>query len=127
MAADAVSGSSLPVAFLTPTELGSGRSEAKRLQSIRSLYVGRQIIALVQSNVRDPQAAEALFLILRMIRYGCTEPAPMAPSSGDVYTPNIPYTQEATDLLELKRKAAQLLRQHYAGSPWTKKAAPFVG
>lgn len=124
---DASSDSSLPVAFLKPAERKSGKDDAERLANIRSLYVGRQIIDRVQSDVHDPQAAEALFLILRMIRYGCTEPAQATAGTGDVYAPVIPYSQEAKDLLQLKRDAARLLRQHYAASPWTKKAAPFVG
>jgi hypothetical protein len=28
---------------------------------------------------------------------------------------------------EIRQTAARLLRQRYASSPWTKKAAPFVG
>ena len=75
--------------------------------------------------MHDPQAAEALFLILRMIRYGCTEPASVVTNSN--VSPTIPDTEEAKELLQLKRDAARLLRKHYAASPWTKKAAPFVG
>lgn len=117
----------LPAAFLSNSERKEGEDEVKRLGNLRSLYVGQQIIREVQANLHDPQAAEALFLILRMIRYGCTEPAPTPSGRGDVYAPVVPYSQEAKDLLQLKRDAARLLRQHYAASPWTKKAAPFVG
>jgi hypothetical protein len=61
-----------------------------------------------------------------MIRYGCVEPA--APASANTpQTIAITYTPEAKELLELKQHAAQLLRRYYAGSPWTRKAAPFVG
>lgn len=124
---DDASGSSLPATFLTSVGRQEGVDEANRLANIRSLYVGRRIIHEVQANVDDPQAAEALFLILRMIRYGCVEPASATPNSGDVYTPMGNDGQEAKGLQELKRDAAKMLRQHYASSPWTKKAAPFVG
>jgi hypothetical protein len=122
---DDLSTISLPAAFLSPSERKEGAEEARRLAPIRSVFVGRQIIREVQANVRDPQAPEALFLILRMIRYGCTEPLLLHVERN--LSPAISYTQEAEDLRQLKEDAARLLRQHYAASPWTKKAAPFVG
>jgi hypothetical protein len=112
-------------AFLSNAERQAGADEVQRLAAIRSVFVGRQIIREVEANEHDPDGAEALFLILRMIRYGCTEPASMNPDSS--LSSAITYTDEAKELLKLKRDAARLLRQHYAASPWTKKAAPFVG
>ncbi len=91
---------------------------------MRSLYVGQQIVRKVQANTQDPQAAEALYLVLRMIRYRCVEPAPTNPQ---VLQYSSKPTQEAKDLLQLKQDASRLLRRYYAASPWTKKAAPFAG
>ena len=122
---DAFATPPVPATFLSIAERQEGTDEARRLAAIRSVFVGRKIIREVEANVHDPQAAEALFLILRMVRYGCTEPAPVV-TNGDASL-SISYTEEAKELLQLKRDAARLLRKHYATSPWTKKAAPFVG
>jgi len=121
---DAFATPPVPATFLSIAERQEGTDEARRLASIRSVFVGHQIIREVEANVQDPQAAEALFLILRMVRYGCTEPASVVTNSN--VSPSIPYTDEAKELLQLKQDAARLLRKHYAASPWTKKAAPFV-
>lgn len=118
--------------FLSAAEKQKGTEEYKRLSNMRAVYVGREIIRQVKANNQTPQAPEALFLVLRMIRYGCTEPASANQPASDPQNPTVPltpqlYTQEAKDLLELKQDAARLLRRYYASSPWTKKAAPYVG
>ena len=91
---------------------------------MRSLQVGQQIVRAVTANPKVPQADEALYLVLRMIRYGCTEPSPAKPES---WQTSMTYSQEAKGLLQLKQDAGRLMRQYYATSPWTQKAAPFVG
>jgi len=119
----------IPSAFLNNGERERGADETRRLASIRSVFVGQQIIRSVQANVQDPRAAEALFLILRMVRYGCTEPAPSNPGPVDSSNPSpaILYSKESENLLRLKQEAARLLRHYYPASLWTRKAAPFVG
>jgi hypothetical protein len=122
----------IPSAFLSQAESQQGTDEARRLAPIRSVVVGQRIIRSVQANVKDPRAAEELYLTLRMIRYGCTAPAQSNPGSGesgDSTYPSvaIPYSRESDDLLRLKQDAARLLRHYYPASPWTKKAAPFAG
>ncbi len=113
-------------AFLSREERQRGINDAQKLEPIRSVFVGQQIVRQVEEHPENPDSAEALFLVLRMIRYGCVEPA--APASANTpQTIAITYTPEAKELLELKQHAARLLRRHYAGSPWTRKAAPFVG
>jgi len=124
---DQHAGPSLRAALLSSAERQQGEKDAHDLASIRSLNVGRQILADVQANPHDPLAAESLFLVLRMIRYECTEPAPATEGPRDNFASAGPFSQEARDLLQLKRDAARLLRRYYAASPWTKKAAPFVG
>jgi hypothetical protein len=50
--------------------------------------------------------------------------------SGQDYSQNDPppvQDQIRKQVQAVKASAARLLRQCYAASPWTKKAAPFVG
>lgn len=121
-----------PVAFLTPEERREGEAQAKVLASIHYVALGQKILKQVQSSPGDPRNAEALFLVLRMIRYGCTEPA-SASLKQVAGTQNVEtdsgtsYSEEAKELLLLKQDASRLLRQRYAASPWTRKAAPFAG
>jgi hypothetical protein len=117
-------GPSLPATavFLTSRQEQQGAEEARRLASLRVVSIGEEIVRGVKADTQNPQAAEALFLILRMIRYGCVEAAPVAE-----HNPGVTPTPESQQLLALKREAARLLRQHYAGSTWTRKAAPFAG
>ena len=110
--------------FLSESERQKGAAEAAQLGPMRSVNVGRQITTIVAANPGDPQSAEALYLVLRMIRYGCTEPAVATPGPLALAVPD---SQEAKDLLQLKLDVGRLMRKYYATSPWTKKAAPFVG
>ncbi len=112
-----------PAAFLSQSEHEAGAAEARQIRGMRSLVVGQRIVAEVKANLHDPQSPEALFLVLRMIRYGCTQPEQ---PGADPATPQVRADSEATDLLKLRQEAARLLRQHYATSAWTRKAAPFV-
>ena len=126
-------GAPLPAAFEDSREKQQGAEEARLIAPMRSVQLGRQIVGAVESNPSDPRGAEALFLVLRMIRYGCTEAAPARVadprSIGDLAQafPGVTYTEEAQQLLQLKQDASRLLRQRYASSAWTKKAAPFAG
>ena len=122
----------IAAAFEDSREKQQGAEEARLLAPMRSVGLGEQIVRAVDASPADPHAPEALFLVLRMIRYGCVEAASasggVSPVGGfaQVY-PGISYSQESIQLLQLKQKASRLLRQHYALSPWTKKAAPYAG
>jgi hypothetical protein len=108
-------------AFLSAAERARGVAEARRLDPVRSVVVGQRIVREVQANPADARGPEALYLVLRMIRYGCAEAANAKPVQGEV------DSQESKDLLGVKLEAGRLLRKYYRDSKWTKKAAPFVG
>ncbi|WP_047491228.1 hypothetical protein [Terriglobus sp. TAA 43] len=112
-----------PPAWMTPQELQRGRADAVKLQSIRAAEVGRKIIVTVRSNPHDTQAPQALYYILRMIRYGGNLENEPSQQSG-VYRADNPT---AASVDQLGRDAAALMRRYFATSTWTKKAAPFVG
>lgn len=114
-------------ATLSPEELRQGSAQASKVQPLRSVDVGRRILTAVRSNTSDPAAPEALYLVLRMIRYGCNpvkEPGTLL----DGTVPDLgPDQHTGEQLLALRRQTGELMRRYYAASPWTRKAAPFVG
>ena len=114
-------------AFLTSQQHRLGEEEFGRVRSIRSVDVGRKIVEAVHTNPSDKLAPEALYLVLRMIRYGCNpvkEPGyPLDLTMSDLG----PDPRTGEQLLRLRRDTASLMRRYYASSPWTTKAAPFVG
>jgi hypothetical protein len=112
---------------LTASELQQGSAQAQKVHPIRSVNVGRNILNEIKANPRDPQAAESLYLVLRMIRYGCNpvhEPGQQI--YGGLSDPR-PSDTTGDQLLQLRRDTAALMRRYFAASPWTRKAAPFVG
>lgn len=112
---------------LTASELQQGNGQAQKVNPIRSVDVGRNILNEVKANPRDPQAAESLYLVLRMIRYGCNPVRePDQQLYGGLSDPR-PSDTTGDQLLQLRRDTATLMRRYFATSPWTKKAAPFVG
>ena len=106
--------------FLTPDQRTQAAKEVDALNRLTEakLSLGTQIYDYAQSHPDDPAAPESLFHILRMIRYGC-----------ETYTyPETPASKaKDAQIAKLHKDAARLLRQRYAASPWTRKAAPFVG
>ena len=109
------------VAFQTPAQRASAASEIATLQKQGGACVGlgQRTLDYVNGHPTDPDAPESLYLLLRMIRY-----------SGQDYSQNDPppvQDQIRKQVQAVKASAARLLRQRYAASPWTKKAAPFVG
>ena len=109
-----------PVTFLTDAQRQAAAKELGDLKAEEGakLYLGDQVLSYVKEHADEPRAAESLYLVLRMIRYGC---------DGDLYYQRSNQSDEATRIDSLKKDVARLLRQRYAGSPWTKKAAPFAG
>src|SRR5262249_3795893 len=107
------------VAFLNPTQRSEGDRESTELLQMGSAekYLGEQVLSYVKTQPNDPDVPEALYLLLRMIRYGCNHDD--GSSEADA--------QESRQRIDnIAKTAARLLRQRYAASPWTKKAAPFV-
>ena len=79
-------------------------------------YLGSQVLDYAQSHADDPEVPEALYLTLRMIRYGCYHGV----SEVDNGKP------DASRVPAIAREVGALMRQRYSSSPWTKKAAPYV-
>ncbi len=100
------------VAFLTKAESSEEQQQAVRLAKQGNL--GDRVLAYANDHPDDPDVPEALYLVLRMIRYGCD----FSPSDN---------TAETKDDDAIKKSAARLLRRRYPTSPWTKKAAPIAG
>lgn len=108
-----------PVAFLTAAEQKAGVEQVAVLleHGDAQFDLGAQVVAYVDAHPAEPDAAEALYLVLRMVRYGCNR------GWGDT-----PEEKTAVgQIAKVRADAARLLRQRYASSPWTKKAAPLVG
>lgn len=107
-------------AFLTREQRKEAQTQLETLsaQEGAQVYLGNLILAYAKDNADDPRTPEALFLVLRMIRYGCDR---------QPYTPDGKASSEALQEDALKKDVSRLLRQRYASSPWTKKAAPFAG
>lgn len=115
------------VPSLTTSEQQQGSAQAQKINPIRSVVVGRKILDAVQANPHDPQSAESLYLVLRMIRYGCN---PVHEPGQGLYgglADRTPSDATGDQLLQLRRDTSALMRRYFAASPWTKKAAPFVG
>jgi hypothetical protein len=118
-------------AFLTAPDKAEGARQEQALEGINAATLGLNIVSYARAHADEPRAAEALYLVLRMVRYGCVEArAPVSkevsPQTGMIVA-GPPPTPEEEALYRLKMDAARLLRERYAASPWTKKAAPFAG
>lgn len=107
-------------ALLSTAQQTEGRKQAAELarQPSAALYLGPQVLEYANNHPNDPDVPESLYLVLRMIRYGCSS----APYADDAAAKENQQKEDA-----LKKAAARLLRQRYADSPWTKKAAPIAG
>jgi len=92
-----------------PAYLGAGEKAAfdaewKMLAAVETApnYLGKIVLSWAAKNPQDPRVPEALHLVVKATRFGCTDDA-----SGTY-----------------SRKAFQLLHGRYAGSPWA-KATPY--
>lgn len=108
-----------PVAFLTPQELKSAENETKSLLALSSAseYLGAQVVSYANAHPSDPDVPEALYLTLRMIRYGCNRPS-------EWRDPNKPA--QADPVASIANEVGAIMRRRYPTNPWTKKAAPYV-
>jgi len=120
------SASGIEPTFLTATELKQGKAEVAALMPIDESTLGRRVLDYVAANPNYPHAAEALYLILRMVRYGCASPALPEDARKMSWEPES-QRGEAVRLFVLRKDASRLLRERYASSPWTKKAGPIAG
>jgi hypothetical protein len=108
---------STSVAFLSPQMRDAGAKEEKALLGMGSAEVdlGSQVLDYARAHPSDPDVPEALYLTLRMIRYGCFHG--WAESRTD---------QQADQVGAIAREVGVILRRDYSTNPWTKKAAPYV-
>ena len=109
-----------PFAFITPAQRELAKSEVTRLkqQNTAAIYLGSLALDYAKAHPDDPDVPELLYLTLRMIRYGCDRVPPRSDTNP---------SEEAKGIDTIQKAASRLLRQRYATSPWTKKAAPYSG
>lgn len=106
-------------AFLTAEQRQDGERQSAQLRSMddADVVLGQRVLAYAKDHPEDSEVPESLFLVLRMVRYSC----------GPADDPGSAEQKRMTQLTdEVRNAAARILRQRYAASPWTKKAAPFV-
>jgi hypothetical protein len=62
-----------PVTFLTDAQRQAAAKELGDLKAEEGakLYLGDQVLSYLKVHEDEPRAAESLYLVLRMIRYGC--------------------------------------------------------
>lgn len=118
----AISKTDAPAALLDATQRSKAVEQVKQIQQQKTaqIYLGNWILDYAQRHPEDGDVPEALYLTMRMIRYGCES----GYEGWDYESPDAKVLLTQQD--EVKKVAARLLRQRYAASPWTKKAAPFV-
>jgi hypothetical protein len=107
-----------PVEFLSPAEQKTGEQEARALLALGGAdeYLGSQVIAYAKAHPSDPDVPEALFLTLRMIRYGCNRGWQWQDS-------NRPHVDRVA---QIAYEVGAIMRRKYPTNPWTRKAAPYV-
>jgi hypothetical protein len=106
--------------FLTPAQRTEGVRQAAQIRATddAEIVLGQRVLSYAKDHPADPDVAESLYLVLRMVRYSCA-------NDYGVDTPE--GKQMLKQETEIRQTAVRLLRQRYASSPWIKKAAPFVG
>ena len=105
------------VAFITPAMRSAADKETTSLLALGSAddYLGSQVLEYARTHPDDPDIPEALYLTLRMIRYGCYH----ASSENDA-------NKQDDKVASIAREVGALMRRRYATNPWTRKAAPIV-
>jgi hypothetical protein len=105
------------VAFITPAVRMAGDNEAKALLALGSAdeLLGSQVLDYARSHVNDPDVPEALYLTLRMIRYGCYHSS----SDNDANKPD-------DKVASIAREVGAIMRERYPKDTWTRRAAPYV-
>jgi len=87
--------------FVTPAERESAQREAKKLDAVEAApdFLAREVLAWSESHADDPRVPEALHLVVRATRYGCT---------GDKTS-------------RYSRRAFERLHERYPDSDWAKR------
>lgn len=106
------------VAFLSPAERKTGEQQTRSLLAMGGAdeYLGSRVIAHARAYPSDPDVPEALFLTLRMIRYGCNR-------GWQWQAPGKPQVDRTA---QIAYEVGAIMRRRYAKNPWTRKAAPYV-
>ncbi len=107
-------------AFLTAEqtkEVERQTSELER-QGSAEVFLGGLVLAYANDHPADTDVPESLYLVLRLIRYGC---------SRGYWENEAAAKEESQKVTAIQKAASRLLRQRYAASPWTRKSAPFAG
>lgn len=107
-----------PVNFLTPAERKKGEQQTRALLALGGAdeYLGSQVIAYAKAHPSDPDVPEALFLTLRMIRYGCNRG----------WQWQDPSKRHVDRVAQIAYEVGAIMRRRYPTNPWTRKAAPYV-
>ena len=87
--------------FLSAADREQAAAEWKKLKSVATgpNWLGAQTLAFAQAHPQDPRVPEALYLVVRATRYGCTDK-----ETGD-----------------FSHRAFDLLHRRYPNSEWAKK------
>jgi hypothetical protein len=87
--------------FLSAADRQQAAGEAAKLRAAGGApdWLGAQTLAFAQGHPQDPRVPEALYLVVRATRYGCTDD-----KTGD-----------------FSKRAFDLLHGHYSTSEWAKK------
>jgi hypothetical protein len=87
--------------FLSAADRDQAAAEWKKLKSVATgpNWLGAQTLAFAQAHPQDPRVPEALYLVVRATRYGCTD-------------------RETGDF---SHRAFDLLHRRYPNSEWAKK------
>jgi hypothetical protein len=106
-------------AFLSAAQVAETSRELGRLHRNESAaaWIGAEIVDYARANENDPDVPEALYLVMRMIRYGCDRVENYSPEEA----------KRSSNIKGIRDEAARLLRQRYATNPWTTKAGPIAG
>ena len=109
-----------PVAFLPAAQQAEGQRQTAELldQGTAEVNLGSQVLAYANAHPADTDVPESLYLVLRMIRYGCNHTG---------YGDSPEAKDQGGRIDAIRKEAARLLRQRYLASPWTRKAAHNVG
>ena len=108
-----------PPSFLSTAQMEQAQREIGHLRRNESAaaWIGGEIVEHARANANDPDVPESLYLVLRMIRYGCDRVESYSPDEA----------KRTANIKGIRDEAARLLRLRYATSPWTKKAGPIAG
>jgi hypothetical protein len=102
--------------FLTEDERTEGERQAADLGQMgdAEIVLGSRVLTYANNHPNDPDLPESLFLVLRLMRYGCNHAS---------WSDSVDHKQHQR---EIGKSASRILRQRFPGSPWTKKAAPIA-